>query len=253
MVFEIDNPNPTPSTASTGLFRESADQLGASGGLLAKELLGRPRDLLRNNAQQGLSVVLTSCQVRFVVRILGFSFLCLSAALAPNRLDAQPDQEGPPAPVASRSAEQIAKQARASVVVISVEGREGGQAGTGTGFVVSDEGLIATNLHVIGEARPLSVQMADGSRLKVKGIHAWDRSQDLAIVRVDPPNTQMQPLPLAKATKVEDGQSIVVMGNPYGLRHSVVAGVVSGTREIEGRTMLQLAISVSIPAAVVCV
>ncbi|WP_254512738.1 transglutaminase family protein [Anatilimnocola floriformis] len=138
--------------------------------------------------------------------------------------------------------EQLAKNARQSIVVISISGRDGGQQGMGTGFVIDKTGLIATNLHVIGEARPIKIQTADGKSLQVTAIHATDRARDLAILRVA--EKDLAALPLGDSDKLEQGQPIVLLGNPQGLKHSVVAGVVSGTREVEDRTLIQLAVPV---------
>jgi len=140
------------------------------------------------------------------------------------------------------SVEQLAKNARQSIVVISISGRDGGEQGMGTGFVIDKTGLIATNLHVIGEARPIKIQTADGKSLQVTAIHATDRARDLAILRVA--EKDLPALPLGDVDKLEQGQPIVLLGNPHGLKHSVVAGVVSGTREIEDRKLLQLAVPV---------
>src|SRR6516225_1428122 len=82
------------------------------------------------------------------------------------------------------SVEQIAESARKSVVVITTSGRDGKKTGVGTGFVVSADGLIATNLHVIDEGRPITVELADGTRHEVTAVHASDRPLDLAIIRV---------------------------------------------------------------------
>ena len=65
-----------------------------------------------------------------------------------------------------------------SVVAITVEGREGRQVGMGTGFVVSKDGLVATNLHVIGEARPIKVKFRDGQEYSVTEVYASDRHLD---------------------------------------------------------------------------
>ena len=83
------------------------------------------------------------------------------------------------------SVKQVTAKVRPSVVVISFAGREGSRQGLGTGFVIDKSGLIATNLHVIGEARPISVQTADGKSLAVRSIHASDRALDLAILQVE--------------------------------------------------------------------
>jgi serine protease Do len=157
--------------------------------------------------------------------------LCLSAVLVQA-------QDKP----AAKSVEQLANDARQSIVVISISGRDGGQQGLGTGFVVDASGLIATNLHVIGEARPIKIQTADGKELHVTAIHATDRQRDLAILRVA--EKELKPLPLGDADKLVQGQAIVLLGNPHGLKHSVVSGIVSGTREVEDRKLIQLAVPV---------
>ncbi len=107
---------------------------------------------------------------------------------------------------------------------------------------MAEDGLIATNYHVIGEGRPISVQFADGTKRDVIEIRASDRQLDLAVVKID--QKGLKPLELGDATKAEDGQPVVAMGNPRGLKHSVVEGIVSGKREIDGRSMLQLAMPI---------
>ncbi len=139
------------------------------------------------------------------------------------------------------SVKALTAKVRPSVVVISHGSRDGAQQGLGTGFVIDKKGLIATNLHVIGEARPIAVHTAEGKSLPVKAVLASDRSLDLAVVQVDADD--LSPLVCSTEPPV-DGEAIVVIGNPQGLKHSVVSGVVSGQREIDGRKMLQLAVPV---------
>ncbi len=141
---------------------------------------------------------------------------------------------------AVKTVEQIAEQARKSVVMITFTGRDGKRMGLGTGFVVGADGLIATNYHVLGDARPIAVQLADGKRHDVVSIHASDRALDLALVRIDVKG--LTPLELGDSDKLKLGQSVVALGNPRGLEYSVVGGVVSGRRTIDGRSMIQLAI-----------
>ena len=140
------------------------------------------------------------------------------------------------------SVQSLAKQSRESLVIIHGVNRDGKRRGLGTGFVVDADGLICTNLHVIGEARPFSIELASGKKLPVKGIHAWDRRLDLAVVRVDAKG--LKPLKLAPTSALPPGTPIVAMGNPQGLKYSVVSGVLSETRLMEGRKMLQLAIPI---------
>ncbi len=138
--------------------------------------------------------------------------------------------------------EKIADQTRPSLVSISSTGREGRSQGIGTGFVVDKDGLIATNYHVIGDARPVHVEMSDGRKLQVTAIHASDRKMDLAVIRVA--EKDLPALSLGNPENLKKGAPIVVMGNPHGLKNSVVSGVNSSMREIDGRTMLQLAIPI---------
>src|SRR6516164_4910994 len=86
--------------------------------------------------------------------------------------------EGPAVPAEAAKTpgvEALAKKVRPSVVVVTVRGRDGKQEGLGTGFVVSADGLIATNRHVIGEGRRIRVETADGKQHDVTAIHASDR------------------------------------------------------------------------------
>ncbi len=145
-------------------------------------------------------------------------------------------------PIANRTTADLVADLKPSIVVITFSGRDGKQEGLGTGFVVGEDGLIATNYHVIGEGRPISVQFADGTRRDVIEIRASDRQLDLAVLKID--QKGLKPLKLGDATKAEDGQSVVAMGNPRGLKHSVVEGILSGHREIDGRSMLQLAMPI---------
>ena len=142
------------------------------------------------------------------------------------------------------TASQLADKVRPSVVVISVPDRDGKEKHLGTGFIISPDGLIATNLHVIGEGRPITVRTADKKKLRVTTVHASDRNLDLAIVQVDAGDSKLPALPVGDSNTVKDGNPVVVMGNPHGLEHSIVSGIISGRREIEGRDMLQLAVPI---------
>jgi regulator of sirC expression with transglutaminase-like and TPR domain len=136
-----------------------------------------------------------------------------------------------------KTAEQLAAAARKSVVRILSTGRTGKPEGVGTGFVVGD-GLVATNMHVIGEARPVTVQTSDGKRYEATAVHASDRGADLAIIRIDAKG--LPPLELGNSDEVKQGREVVSLGNPRGLEYSVASGVVSARRDIDGRAMIEL-------------
>ncbi len=133
---------------------------------------------------------------------------------------------------------------RDSIVAIHSRDRNGDETGLGTGFVIDASGLIATNFHVIGEGKPLRVELRSGESLAVVSIEATSVTEDLALIRVDPGEHKLQPLELFNESMIEQGTPVLVFGNPLGLKDSVVQGVVSAIREIEGRDMIQLAVPI---------
>jgi serine protease Do len=165
-----------------------------------------------------------------VVSVLAFALLASVAA----------DKK----PVVNESPDVVAltERAKKSVVVVTQFGRDGRQDGVGSGFVVSSDGLIATCLHVIGEGRPITVQLADGRKFDATEVHASDRKLDLALVRIAA--TNLPALRLGDSSALKQGASVIAMGNPVGLDHSVVQGVVSAKRDFDGVEMIQLAIPI---------
>ncbi len=127
---------------------------------------------------------------------------------------------------------ELTNKVRESIVTIRQIGRDGEPRGTGTGFVVAKD-LIATNLHVIGEGRPIKVSLFDGSSLNVTEITASDLHYDLALIRVATKGKTLKVLKVGNSKDVEQGQLIVGFGAPRGLEFSVVPGVVSAIRKLE--------------------
>ena len=140
----------------------------------------------------------------------------------------------------------LAERARPALVTISKEGRDGTISALGSGVFISEDGLIATCLHVIGEARRIHVTGSDGTKYPLESVYATDRKADLALLRttVKPPAH----LSLAPPDSLVQGDRVIAMGNPQGLDFSVTEGVLSALREpmLEasyGR-MLQIAIPI---------
>jgi regulator of sirC expression with transglutaminase-like and TPR domain len=136
----------------------------------------------------------------------------------------------------------LTETARKSVVVITHYGRDGKQDGVGAGFLVARDGLIATCFHVIDEARPITVELADGRRFDVTEVYASDRKLDLAVVRIAA--TNLTPLKLGDSDSLKQGAPVIAIGNPIGLEHSVVQGIVSAKRDVGGMEMIQIAIPI---------
>lgn len=162
----------------------------------------------------------------------------------PPARDAEPPQivGVSPALAAEEDLRALVDRARRSVVVVTFAGRDGARQGLGSGFIVAADGLIATNLHVLGEARPISVQLFDGRTFDVTEIHATEKSQDLAVIRI--PARDLPALPLAAADSVQEGDPLVAIGNPQGLAHSVVTGVSGVRKDVDGLDLIQLAMPI---------
>src|SRR5205807_237626 len=78
-------------------------------------------------------------------------------------------------PADEPSVEALAERVKPSIAVLTAEGRDGKRRGIGTGFVVGD-GLLATNYHVIGDGRAVTVEFADGKKYQPTHVHAVDRT-----------------------------------------------------------------------------
>ncbi|HYF27515.1 MAG TPA: trypsin-like peptidase domain-containing protein, partial [Baekduia sp.] len=98
--------------------------------------------------------------------------------------------------------------------------------GTGSGFVIDDNGEILTNAHVVSGATDVQVQFADKKSVKAK-IVGQDVSTDLALLKVDPEGLDLRPLPLGSSRDVQVGDPTIAIGNPFGLDRTLTTGVVS--------------------------
>jgi serine protease Do len=94
----------------------------------------------------------------------------------------------------------------------------------GSGLIVSKEGHIVTNNHVVAETDEIAVQLSDSREAKAK-IIGTDAAYDLAILKIDLPN--LEPLALANSDQVRAGQIVFAIGNPFGLQESVSQGIIS--------------------------
>jgi len=96
----------------------------------------------------------------------------------------------------------------------------------GSGFVLDKEGHIVTNFHVIDGATSIVVRFSNDDTLKAKLVGS-DPSTDVALLKVDASADALTPLTLADSTRVEVGDAVVAIGNPFGLERTVTTGIVS--------------------------
>lgn len=97
--------------------------------------------------------------------------------------------------------------------------------GVGTGFIVSADGRIVTNAHVVDGADSVTVTLADGRKVDGK-VLGTDTATDIALVKVDAGDS-LPTVAFGDSTQLKVGQDVVAIGNPFGLGNSVTAGIVS--------------------------
>lgn len=97
----------------------------------------------------------------------------------------------------------------------------------GTGVVIDDSGIILTSLHVVRDAAQVRVIFADGSESEAS-IIAREPAQDLAVLQAHELPDDLLPATLGSSARLQVGDEVVAVGNPFGLNNALSAGVVSG-------------------------
>jgi serine protease Do len=135
---------------------------------------------------------------------------------------------------------------RSKPAIVRIEVRAPQAQGIGTGFVLTADGRVATNLHVIGGATEIDVILHDGTRLPVHEIAATDPSRDLAVLAVTPTRPLIA-LPLGNSDELQAGDPVLAISNPLGvLDHTVSDGLISSIRQVSPElTVLQISAPIS--------
>lgn len=158
------------------------------------------------------------------------------------------DADLAPLKQASKAFSSVAKKAAPAVVFIKVEKtietgravpfgnsdpfgffndrqpREYHQVGQGSGFIISEDGYILTNNHVVGDADTITVKLTDGRQFKARRI-GGDEKSDVAVIKIDGNNLPI--LPLGNSDELEVGEWVIAIGNPFGLAETLTFGIVS--------------------------
>jgi S1-C subfamily serine protease len=130
----------------------------------------------------------------------------------------------------SRTVISVAKKVSDAVVQIKAEKpvrrarRQQVPNGTGSGFIISTDGYIVTNSHVVNGASRISVNLQDGRHFEARLI-GEDPATDLAVLQIDA--DRLSTVRFADSSRLQVGQLAVAIGNPYGFQSSLTAGVVS--------------------------
>lgn len=147
-----------------------------------------------------------------------------------------------------RSLVEIVRKSTGSIFQLRTFDTTAVPIGVGTGFLISSDGYLVTNYHVIDEARRVEALSDKSTRFEISCLAAADITSDLAILKIEAP--EVTPLQFADPTGLEAGTAIVVIGNPLGLQSTVSQGIVSAirTEPIEGISsspLLQLTAPIS--------
>lgn len=137
----------------------------------------------------------------------------------------------------------IAKNS-SSVVLISTFDGNGRPLGFGSGFVVRENGVIATNYHVIDGAASATVKFENGNTYNAKYITSYNEQRDIAILKIDA--TGLTALKIGDSSKCIAGEKVVAIGNPLGLQNTVSDGIISSlNRIVENQGYIQITAPIS--------
>lgn len=123
-----------------------------------------------------------------------------------------------------QSMARLYEQVTPSVVNVSVV--EGFGSGTGTGFVIDEVGHIVTNNHVVEDADYIEVTFVDGTIAEAILV-GRDSDSDLAVIKVDPADADLQPIVFADSDRTFIGQQVFAIGSPFGQDFTLTTGIIS--------------------------
>jgi S1-C subfamily serine protease len=127
-------------------------------------------------------------------------------------------------------------------------------SGTGSGIVWDKEGFIVTNFHVVRQANTAEIRVTtpDGKQESFRAtVRGYDPDKDVAVLKINAPRASLQPVEVGSSGALRVGQSVLAIGCPFGLDHSLTTGVVSGLgREMRSPTGKPISNVIQIDAAI---
>ncbi|MCS6927213.1 MAG: DegQ family serine endoprotease [Candidatus Binatia bacterium] len=108
----------------------------------------------------------------------------------------------------------------------------GQQRSLGSGFIISEDGYIITNSHVIGDAEKITVRLSDKAEYEAKVIGSDDKT-DIALIKIEPKGP-LPTVPLGDSSALRVGDWVMAIGNPFGLEQTVTVGIVSAKGRVIG-------------------
>jgi S1-C subfamily serine protease len=184
------------------------------------------------------------------------------AGTTPSATESPPTAVATTTPAHALTPEQIYKQAAPGVVVITDTQTQNVPAtpfapsqsrqvqALGSGFVIDKQGDIVTNDHVVQGATAIRIGFSDGASSPATVV-GTDPSTDIAVVRVKAPASALHPLEFGDSGRIEVGDPVYAIGNPFGLDRTMTAGIVSAVaRDIEAPNGLTIANAIQTDAPI---
>jgi serine protease Do len=157
-----------------------------------------------------------------------------------------------------KSVPAIVQEAGKSIVMVLSSNCAGGNSFQGSGFVISPNGAVATNFHVIDGCSSAVVKFTNGAFYQIEGVLATDPTKDIALLKIDTSDGNFPFLPMAGSSNIQVGDHVVAIGSPLALlkltgdtevstESTVSDGIISGKREWAGHaiTVLQTTAPIS--------
>lgn len=135
------------------------------------------------------------------------------------------------------------KQASPAVVLIEATGPDGKTLKTGSGLIVSADGKLLTNYHVISHVKQATVRLANGDAYDTVDVIAIDKRKDIAFLKI--PAVDLPVVTLGRSSGIEIGNTVFSIGSPLGLQNTLSQGLVSGIREMDGYRLFQMSAPIS--------
>jgi S1-C subfamily serine protease len=133
-----------------------------------------------------------------------------------------------------------------AAVLIETYDLLGKPIGQGSGFILAEDGLVATNYHVIKDAASMEVETHDEAILKPEGVLYIDQDNDMALVKLKTKEeAKLYKAKIGDPSKLEVGEKIYTIGSPEGFKDSFSEGIVSQIREINGNKLIQITAPIS--------
>jgi Trypsin-like peptidase domain/PEGA domain len=173
----------------------------------------------------------TKPTLRAMLLRFAVTFFIANCVFAQTEVKTPNSSQSQPAPPPDKSIPDVADEALKSVVLIKTYTQDGRLDAKGSGFIISEDGQIATNAHVIDGDASATVKFSDGTFYEVEGVLAQDKSKDLAVLKIRASGKRFAVIPLGDSDRVLLGEQVVAVGNPEGFEATVSNGIISAKRD----------------------